>query len=126
MKLPKGNEYSFTRYFIQAGTANRRVLSLSTTYGNGAFYSGHQRVFTVNLGLRPQSGVLVNLNNEWNRVELAEGKFSTSLLRLNANNQFNPWISIVNNLQYDSVSRVLGWQFRFRWIMRPGNDVYFV
>jgi hypothetical protein len=29
-------------------------------------------------------------------------------------------------IQYDSVSRVLGWQSRFRWILRPGNDIYFV
>jgi hypothetical protein len=59
-------------------------------------------------------------------VELPEGKFSTSVLRLIANNQFSPWISIANNLQYDSVSRILGWQFRWRWTLRPGNDIYFV
>ena len=34
--------------------------------------------------------------------------------------------SISNNIQYDSVSRVLGWQFRFRWIVKPGNDIYVV
>jgi hypothetical protein len=33
---------------------------------------------------------------------------------------------MVNNLQYDSVSDVLGWQVRFRWILRPGNDLYLV
>jgi hypothetical protein len=45
------------------------------------------------------------------------------------NNQlvrFNPWVSVANSVQYDSVSRVLGWQSRFRWILRPGNDIYFV
>ena len=31
-----------------------------------------------------------------------------------------------NNLQYDSVSRVLGWQSRFRWILTPGNDIFVV
>jgi hypothetical protein len=38
----------------------------------------------------------------------------------------NPWISLANNLQYDSISRELGWQIRFRWIQRPGNDLYIV
>ena len=68
----------------------------------------------------------MNLNNEWSRVELPEGNFSTSVLRLTADNQFGPWISIANNLQYDSVTRILGWQSRFRWIVRPGNNIYFV
>ena len=49
-----------------------------------------------------------------------------SVLRLNANTQFSPWISLVNNLQYDTVSRVLGLQSRFRWILRPGNDIHLV
>ena len=35
-------------------------------------------------------------------------------------------MSLANRLQYDTVSRELGWQVRFRWIRRPGNDVYFV
>jgi hypothetical protein len=39
---------------------------------------------------------------------------------------FSPWISVGNNLQYDTVSGILGWQARFRWILRPGNDLFFV
>jgi hypothetical protein len=126
VRLPIGTEYNFTRYRYQVQTANRRVVSVNTLYERGAFYSGNRRDFTVNLGLRPRPGVNVNLNNEWNRIELPEGKFSTKVLRLNANTQFSPWISLVNNVQFDSVTRVLGWQLRFRWILRPGNDIHFV
>ena len=32
----------------------------------------------------------------------------------------------MNNFQFDSQSSVLGWQSRFRWIMKPGNDLYVV
>ena len=124
--LPAGGEYKFTRYGVNVATANRRPFSVSTTYENGSFYSGHGRQFILNLALRPMPGVLVNLNNEWNRIELPEGEFSTGVLRFNANTQFSPWISLVNNVQYDSVSRILGWQSRFRWILRPGNDLHFV
>ena len=124
--VPNGGAYGFTRYQTQVSTANRRVVSVFSSYNVGTFYSGHRRDFVLNLGIRPMRGVLLNINNEWNRVELREGKFSTSLLRFVANTQFSPWISVVNNLQYDSVSRVLGWQSRFRWIVHPGNDIYFV
>ena len=53
-------------------------------------------------------------------------KFSTKILRAVVNTQFNPFISVSNNIQFDSVSRLLGWQTRFRWIVKPGNDLYFV
>ena len=32
----------------------------------------------------------------------------------------------VNNVQYDSVSRRLGWQARFRWTIDPGNDLFVI
>jgi hypothetical protein len=124
--LPGGGQYSFTRYRVQLRTANQRVLSLSTAFEDGDFFSGSRRDFSLDLGIRPRPGLLINIENEWNRVELPEGQFSTRVHRLNANAQFGPRLSVVNNVQYDSVSGVLGWQFRSRWIVRPGNDIYFV
>ena len=52
--------------------------------------------------------------------------YEAVLPRVDASTQFSPWISLANNLQYDTVSRLLGWQLRFRWIQRPGNDLYVV
>ena len=69
---------------------------------------------------------MFTFTNEWNRVSLAEGQFYTRLYRVIAETQFNPRIALVNNVQYDSQSAVIGWQSRFRWIVKPGNDLYFV
>jgi len=49
-----------------------------------------------------------------------------SALRGVADTQFSRFISIVNIIQFDTMSRVLGWQSRYRWILRPGNDLYVV
>ena len=70
--------------------------------------------------------MVANLSTEWNRIDLPEGEFQTRLYRLTLDNQFNPWIFVVNNIQYDSVSDRLGWQIRFRWTIDPGNDLYVV
>ena len=78
------------------------------------------------VGIRPRPGVTVNLSYEWNDVNLAEGSFKTGLYRMVADTRFSPFIYLVNNVQYDSVSHVLGWQSRFRWILTPGNDIFFV
>ena len=124
--LPEGNQYRFTRYEFEARTAQRRWMALGMEYTRGSFLSGTRREVSLDLNFRPRKGVLVNLEGEWNRIELAEGNFSTSLVRTVVRNQFNPWISLVNNIQFDSVSRELGWQSRLRWIIRPGNDLFFV
>jgi len=92
----------------------------------GGFYSGSRRELVLNVTVRARPGVIVYTTGEWNEIDLPEGRFTTALYRLVGETQFSPWIALVNNLQYDSVSDVLGWQSRFRWIVRPGSDVYFV
>ncbi len=124
--LPVGSEYAFTRRRISAGTANKRVLAVRSRVEWGSFFSGHRREVGLDLGIRPRPGVTINVETEWNRVALVEGRFDTRLVRLVADTQFNPWIYLVNIIQVDSVSRVLGWQSRFRWILKPGNDLYVV
>jgi hypothetical protein len=124
--LPAGEDYHFTRWRAGGGTANRRIVAVNGQYGWGSFYSGHRRDISLGLALRPRPGIRVNANFERSRVELDEGSFTTRLWRVVLDNQFNPRVYIINNLQYDSVSRVLGWQARFRWILSPGNDLYLV
>jgi hypothetical protein len=126
ISLPVGSSYDFTRYRFQMQTPNSRILALNMIGEAGNFYSGTRRQLTLNWSVRPRPGMVYYIDSEWNRIELQEGRFSTRLFRFIADNQFNPWISMTNNFQYDSISGVLGWQSRFRWIIKPGNDLYFV
>ena len=92
----------------------------------GSFFSGDRLRLGMTVNLRAAPGQMFTFANEWNRVSLAEGQFDTRLYRVIAETQINPRISLVNNVQYDSQSAVLGWQSRFRWILTPGNDLYLV
>jgi len=80
----------------------------------------------VRLDVRPRRGLSFSAETERNFLDLAEGSFTADVYRLDASTQFSPWVSVANRLQYDTVSGMLGWQLRFRWIQRPGNDVYLV
>jgi hypothetical protein len=124
--LREGTEHTYTRYYFNVATANRRKISGSANFTGGTFYSGERRDMSATLNLRPRRGLLATFGAVFNRVELPEGNFSSKILRTIINTQFSPFVSVSNNIQYDSVSRVLGWQARFRWIVRPGNDVYLV
>jgi hypothetical protein len=124
--LPLGSEYIYTRTWVRGQTANRRVLALSGRYETGDFFSGTRRQIVAGLNVRIRPGYIVYTNAEWNDVELAEGRFSTNLFRIIGETQFTPFVALVNNLQFDTQSRIMGWQSRFRWIMKPGNDLYVV
>jgi len=124
--LPIGNRYAWRRQQMVFDSAQNRKVSTRAEYSFGDFYSGDRREFNLELRLRPRAGVYLQATSEYNDVRLAEGDFTTKLYRLDARTQFSPWIALSNNVQYDTQSRSLGWQMRFRWIRRPGNDMYFV
>ena len=124
--LPAASEYSFTRYRIEGRTTSRRPIAVSPQVEWGDFFSGNRLRLNTTVNFRAAPGQMFTFTNEWNRVSLAEGEFYTKLYRVIAETQFNPRISLVNNVQYDTQSTVIGWQSRFRWIVRPGSDFYFV
>jgi hypothetical protein len=124
--LPAGAEYNFNRVRLFGQTANRRVIALQGRYERGGYYSGDRDQKVMQLTVRARPGYIFYINGEWNNVELPEGNFSLNVYRVVAETQFTPFMALVNNVQYDNASRVLGWQSRFRWIIRPGNDAYVV
>ena len=124
--LAAGNEYAYTRSTLGFTTASRRAISGDANVTLGSFYSGTRRDIELGLNIRPRNGIVAALGSSFNRVELDEGSFSTQILSLVVDTQFSPFVSVSNNVQYDTVSRILGWQFRFRQIVAPGNDIYLV
>jgi hypothetical protein len=124
--LPVGEKYQFTRYNVSFFTADHRLFTIEPQVEFGTFFSGSRREYIVEVGLRPRRGVLLQFDAEHNVIDLAQGSFEADVFRVRANTQFSPWLSLVNNVQYDTESELLGWQMRLRWIRRPGNDFYFV
>ena len=125
-RCPLGAEYRFTRFAVRGQTANRRLLALNGRFETGGFYSGHRDQTVLGLTVRARPGYIFSLNGEWNQIDLAEGSFASNVFRGVADTQFSPFMAIVNIIQFDTVSRVLGWQSRYRWILKPGNDLYVV
>lgn len=124
--LPIGSSYDWLRYQIVYDGAEHRVLSGRVEYSFGDFWNGERKELNLDLTIRPRPGLSVHLSSELNDVTLPQGSFTTRLYRLDARTQFSPWMSLSNNVQYDSETGAVGWQLRFRWIEKPGNDVFFI
>jgi hypothetical protein len=124
--LPVGAAYTFDRFRFFAFTTNRRALAVTSTTELGEFYSGKRLEQQVTVSVRARPGVFFFVAGHWNHVRLPEGRFTTRLYRFAAETHFSPFVGLVNNVQYDNQSAVLGWQSRFRWILTPGSDLYLV
>jgi hypothetical protein len=118
--------YQWSQYSVEVETADRRPWVISLDASWGGLYNGTIRQVEVGLDVKPSRHVLVGVALERDRVKLPAGAFTTSVVALKGDYNFSANVSWANLLQYDSESRELGVQSRFRWILRPGNDLFLV
>ena len=58
-----------------------------------------------------------------NIIDLPQGSFTANIYQVNANILFSPNLTLYNYFQYDNASNSAGWQSRFQWILKPGNEI---
>ena len=119
-------DYTNWEYRLRGRTTSRRPVSVRGGVNYGGFWSGERARVDVDANFRPNPGINFETGFERNAVALPEGTFVTNLYRLEGNWDPTPWIGFTNQFQYDDVSRVLGLFMRFRWILKPGNDLFLV
>ena len=123
--IPIG-EYEMHRWGFQVETADKRAAVFQADVSWGEFYTGTRRDFEMGVVFKPNPHVLTSIEVERNEVSLREGDFTTQVVAVRADYNFSPNVSWANLVQYDSESRLLGAQSRFRWIIRPGSDLFLV
>jgi hypothetical protein len=123
--LPAGR-YNYTTYSFGVMTADKRRWMTNLNAGWGSYYNGTRKNVRMGLTLKPNNRILLEVNADRNDISLLQGKFYTQVLSTQANYNFSPNISWSNLVQYDTSSRILGFQSRFRWILTPGSDIYLV
>ena len=123
--IPVGG-YRMNRWGVQVETADKRPLAVQADYSWGEFYSGTRRDVELEVTFKPSTHVLAAVAFERNDVSLREGSFSAQVFTVRGDYNFSPNVSWANLVQYDSESRILGAQSRFRWILKPGNDLFLV
>jgi hypothetical protein len=123
--IPPGS-YEWTSYGFQVETADKRPWVVSIETGWGGFYDGTRRQVQLALTLKPSTHLAFGFEGERNDVSLPTGDFFTTVFSVKADYNFSPNVSWANLVQYDSESRELGFQSRFRWILKPGNDLFLV
>ncbi|MHB8095082.1 MAG: carbohydrate binding family 9 domain-containing protein [Candidatus Aminicenantales bacterium] len=118
--------FDFRNYQISFNSATHRPATFELKYKFGEFYSGRLDDLQVGLGLRFGGSVNLSLNTDLVRGRLPEGHFSENVYQIKADFFWTPDLSLMNYVQYDDVSRQLGWSSRIRWQISPGNEIFLV
>ena len=111
---------------LRARTASRRVVSGNIEFRRGGFWSGDRTQVGAGLDFRTTAGILLSAAVETNDVDLPQGSFQANLFRVEGEWNITPLPNITGNIQYDGVSEIVGFFTRMRWILTPGNELFFV
>lgn len=118
--------YDFTNCRLSFNTAVHRPLTLDLNYTVGGFYSGRYGDMSAEVVYRFRGNLAFSFNTNFVRGNLPEGKFKENVFQLKADFYLSPDLGFMNYIQYDSVSKLLGWNARFRWEVTPGNFIFLV
>jgi hypothetical protein len=119
-------DYDWWRTGVSFNTSDRRPWDFSAALELGDFWDGRRQDVELELGWRPNRHLSLELEYEFNDVTLASGAFDVHLGRLKADLALTRELSIQNFLQWDSQSDQMGLNTRLRWIVEPGNELFFV
>ncbi|HEY3371838.1 MAG TPA: DUF5916 domain-containing protein [Prolixibacteraceae bacterium] len=117
------NDYTFWYHNVQMITAGSRNLAGAASFGTGDFYNGKKEDMRLTLNYKVAVPLFIGANYAINHVVLPEGDFTAEIYQLNANILFSPTVTLYNYFQYDNSTDKMGWQSRFQWIVKPGNEI---
>ena len=102
---------------VEVTTASKRPWVIEAEASNGGFYTGTMNQISASLMLKPSSHLAVGVQLERSDVSLAEGDFVAKVFSTRIDLAASTNITWSNQVQYDTDSKVLGFQSRFRWIL---------
>jgi hypothetical protein len=123
--LPAG-AYDFTGYRLELSSAIYRPYVVDLNYDFGEFYSGRYDDVNVGLALKFKGYATLAMDANFVRGKLPEGHFRENVYQVKADVFLSPDLGLMNYLQYDDISKQLGWSARLRWQVSPGNEIYLV
>ncbi|HEX4824316.1 MAG TPA: DUF5916 domain-containing protein [Candidatus Polarisedimenticolaceae bacterium] len=124
--IPPGG-YHFTQVRVQAESSEHRPLAVSATSYFGGFFTGRLIQTILSGSATTRSGRhRVELVTENDYGYLPQGDFIERLHQLRWTYSQTPDLTFSLFTQYETTSRILGWNARFRWTLTPGDDFFVV
>src|SRR5437773_7865349 len=123
--IPPGtSEFERPQISFTSDLSKRIVFTGREKWGD--FYSGRRYETSGGITWRPNSHLLVDLSESYNRVRLREGNFTTSLFSGRLNYNFSRQLLTSALIQINSAARLAVINVRLRYIYRPNSDLFII
>ena len=119
-------EYQFWDFSLSYNSDPSRVFSYSASYGPQTFYDGDRTDMSLRAGVRVTSKLATSARFSRSDIDLPAGAFTADLGSFQVDYAFSPAISLRTLTQYNSSTDQWSTSARFRYIYRPGSDIYIV
>ena len=123
--IPSG-AYQFNRPRVSftSDVSKRIIFNVREKWGD--FYTGKRYETSAGVTWRPNSHLLLDLSESYNKVRLREGNFSTSLFAGRLNYNFSRKLLTSALVQLNSAARLSVMNVRLRYIYRPNSDLFVI
>ena len=118
--------YSWMRYRLEIGTAQKRRVFGQFTWWFGGFYDGKLDQLIWTGTWNPTALLTLELTGQRDLGRLRAGDFTQTLVGTRVRVNLSPDLSIASYLQYDTNSRSVGTNTRLRWTFLPVADLFVV
>ncbi len=119
-------DYRFNRVRGEVATSDARPLSLRAAVEGGEFFNGDRLDIELEAEWRVSPHLFLSFGWEQSDVDLPAGEFQVQIAQARISILPSPDLSWTNFIQWDNVSDTLAINSRLRWIIEPGNEVFFV
>lgn len=109
-----------------AGTARLRPVDVRFEFQRGGFFGGDRTDYRLSGGWRPSSHLELGASYELRQVRMPSGNFDVRIGSAKSVYTFTPDLQVSLLAQYDNFSNELGANFRVKWTVQPGNDIFFI
>jgi hypothetical protein len=124
--VPVGG-YGYDGVALRYVLGPQRAVSADILAEYGTFYSGHRTALSVSRGrLNLHTRLSLEPTYTVNRVELAEGRFTTHLAGSRITYTMSPRMFTSALVQYNSGNEAVTANVRLRWEYRPGSELFVV
>jgi hypothetical protein len=118
--------YKWTRYRVEAGTAEKRRLYATVSWWFGGFYDGHLDQYEWEGAWNPVPLITIEFSGERNVGRLSTGRFTQTVTGTRLRVNLSPDLSVASYVQYDTESELVGTNTRLRWTFASPADLFIV